>query len=464
MATAAESLAETLARADVERVHGVVGESLNEPSGDRRTSPGRQGGTVVRISSRIAWLLSPLSAVSICLTPAAAQSLASAASPGTAAAESTVVAPGPQYAKRGVWTTFAGRHYRNLWVTPIRVPVLDLEHFAGGLRPLEAHTGSQTKSLRFAGADGRQYQFRSVDKDPTATLAPELRGTAYSRALRDGVSHSFPGAPLIANGLLETAGVLTQPQFLALMPDDPALGDFRSDFKGVMGLIEQRTEASEDDERVAGGVRQVVSPTGLFRRVDAVPKDLVDTRAFLRARLMDIFIGDRDRHRDQFRWAAFGDGRPTIWEPISRDHDEAFVNLDGLALRITAMYYPPLVTFGPPTRRTTGSTGTPARSTGDSSCRWSERHGTRSRPRFRAGSPTRPSTRPCAACLRRCTPSAASASRVCCVLGATGSRARRSGTTTFSRARSRSGPPTPPRWRRSPGPTPTTSMSSSARR
>jgi len=117
---------------------------------------------------------------------------------------------------------FAGRHYRDLWVTPIRVPVLDLERFAGGLRPLQAHSGSQTKSLRFAGADGREYQFRSVDKDPTATLAPELRGTAYSRALRDGVSASFPAAPLVANGLLESAGVLADPQSLALMPDDPS--------------------------------------------------------------------------------------------------------------------------------------------------------------------------------------------------------------------------------------------------
>jgi hypothetical protein len=258
-----------------------------------------------------------------------------------------VVAPGPQYHKSGFWTLFAGRYYRKLWVTPIEVPVLDLEHFAGGLRPLEAHTGSQTKSLRFAGADGRQYQFRSVDKDPTATLAPELRGTAYSRALRDGVSHSFPAAPLVANGLLESAGVLIEPQFLALMPDDPALGQFRSDFKGVMGLIEERTEAPERDERVAGGMRRVISPTALFRKLDASPEDQIDARAFLRARLMDIFMGDRDRHRDQWRWAEFGKGHPTVWEPISRDHDEAFVNLDGLALSITAMYYPPLVKFGP---------------------------------------------------------------------------------------------------------------------
>ena len=61
---------------------------------------------------------------------------------------------------------------------------------------------------------------------------------------------------------------------------------------------------------------------------------------------MDIFMGDRDRHRDQWRWASFEKGKPTLWEPISRDHDEAFVNLDGPVLAVTRLYYPPLVAFG----------------------------------------------------------------------------------------------------------------------
>src|SRR6188508_2642541 len=131
-----------------------------------------------------------------------------------------VVTPGADYAKSGIWTVFAGRHYRDLWTVPIRVPVLNLQRFAGGLTPERAHAGHQTTSLRLSGADGRQYQFRSVDKDPTALLAPELQGTSYARALQDGVSASFPAAPLVANGLLEATGVLVNPQTLAVMPDD----------------------------------------------------------------------------------------------------------------------------------------------------------------------------------------------------------------------------------------------------
>src|SRR3954466_12245586 len=78
-----------------------------------------------------------------------------AAAPATAAdravVDSFVVVPGPTYGKSGLWTVFAGEHYRHLWTTPIRVPVLDCQRFAGGLQPIEEHSGSQTKSLRLRG-------------------------------------------------------------------------------------------------------------------------------------------------------------------------------------------------------------------------------------------------------------------------------------------------------------------------
>ena len=271
--------------------------------------------------------------------------VAQSPAPPTWADSFVVLAPGARYAKGGLYRAIAGQHYRDLWATTIRVPVLKLDRFAGGLTPLRAHSGSQTKSLRLAGGDGREYQFRSVDKDPTASLAPELQGSVVAKARRDGVSASFPAAAVVASALLEAAGVLHADQTLAVMPDDPALGEFQAEFKGVLGMMEERPSEITEDTASAGGPRRVISPTRLFHRLDASPNDRVDARAFLRARLMDILMGDRDRHRDQFRWAASTGGGPTFWQPISRDHDEAFVNLDGLALDVIRLYVPPLVTF-----------------------------------------------------------------------------------------------------------------------
>jgi Omp85 superfamily domain len=261
--------------------------------------------------------------------------------------DTVLVVPGALYAAGSFRRFLLGSHYRNLWTTPIRVPVLDLRTWAGGLEPVRSHVGSQTTSLRFTGRDGRTYQFRSVFKTPAAGLRPDLQGTVIADILQDGASASHPVGALVVEPLLAAAGVLHAPPSLFVMPDDPALGEFRADFAGILGWIEERPDEADDEGRGGFGVAlRVISPDRLYERVDEGPRDQVDVHAFLVARLIDILIGDRDRHRDNWRWALLDDGSPVrFWEPISRDHDEAFVKLDGLALGFARRHYPQLTSF-----------------------------------------------------------------------------------------------------------------------
>jgi len=45
---------------------------------------------------------------------------------------------------------------------------------------------------------------------------------------------------------------------------------------------------------------------------------------------VDIFLGDWDRHSDQWRWARFKEDGKKIWKPIPRDRDQAFCLYDGI--------------------------------------------------------------------------------------------------------------------------------------
>ena len=258
---------------------------------------------------------------------------------------SVVLAPGPQYRRSAFAEGLLGRHYRELWATPIHFRVLDLKRFGGGLTPVSAHAGSQTRSLRFAGGDGRTYQFRSIVKNPLTQLAPELQNSVAAWALLDGASSSHPASLLVASALLEAVGVLHVEQTLVILPDDPALGEYRSEFAGKFGMIEEHPDDKADAASAFAGARLVLNATHMFERLDRGPEDRVDARAFLAARLMDMLMGDRDRHRDQFRWALIDGLGRTRWQPISRDHDEAFVKLDGPILERAASYFPPLITF-----------------------------------------------------------------------------------------------------------------------
>lgn len=276
--------------------------------------------------------------------------LAAAAFPAAAQSgfrDSVTVTPGPTYAKSGIYQLFFGRHYRDLWTTPIRVPVLDLSRFAGGLRPVRRGGGQQTMSLRLQGGDGREYQFRSVDKDPSAALPPDLRETFADRIFQDQISSGHPVGALVVPPILDVAGVLHARPVLVMMPDDPALGEFRSEFANVLGTIEERPRDADDEGARFAGALDVVSTSEFLRAIESRPAIRLDSRAFLKARLIDVFLGDWDRHRDQWRWALVDGAEGRRWLPIPRDRDQAFVRFDGLLLNMIRQQVPQLVNFGP---------------------------------------------------------------------------------------------------------------------
>lgn len=277
-----------------------------------------------------------------------AGALALGASPtrGQSEAPRTVVtAAGAQYRAGFLHRWILGRHYRDLWTTPVEVEVLDLGSYAGGLRPLRTGGGMQTRSLRFEGADGREYAFRSVDKDPSPVLDSLLRETFIDDLVQDGISAAHPYGALVAPPLLEAAGVLHVTPRLMVMPDDAALGQFREEFAGMLGMIEERPDENDGQRSSFVRTRRVIASETLVERLARGPADLVDAHAFLRARLVDVFLGDWDRHRGQWRWATYEDEEPRRWLPVPTDRDQAFSKFDGLATRIVSLYMPQFVRF-----------------------------------------------------------------------------------------------------------------------
>ena len=110
---------------------------------------------------------------------------ADARSQETSGRKTVRIAANPKYKASGFRRVFLGPNYRRLWATPIEVEVLDLGSFAGGLKPTKKGGGKQTKSLRFEGADGREFRVRSVDKDPEAALPAEYRDTFIEWVLNE---------------------------------------------------------------------------------------------------------------------------------------------------------------------------------------------------------------------------------------------------------------------------------------
>jgi hypothetical protein len=260
------------------------------------------------------------------------------------AGDTVEVTAGARYAQGGVHRFLLGGGYRDLWTTPIRVPVLDLSA-AGGLRAVKQGGGMQTRSLTLEARDGREYRFRSLDKDPSRFFAPEQRGSIVTSLWQDQTSAIHPAGALVAARLLEAVGVPHPSPQLVVLPDAPALGEFRAEFAGLLGTFEEHPEEGEDDTPGFAGFRKVVGTDKLFERLNESPGHQVDARVYLTARLLDILLNDFDRHEGQWRWGAAAPEEPARWLPIPRDRDQAFIAYGGALIRLARMRAPKLVDF-----------------------------------------------------------------------------------------------------------------------
>jgi hypothetical protein len=255
--------------------------------------------------------------------------------------ETRTVAPGERYEAGWLSRLVLGEQWRDLWTTPIEVPVLDLKTFDGGLRPRRRGGGLQTTSIHLKSGNERTWVFRSVDKDATGLLDAETRASVLGDIVQDLTSTVYPGAALVVAPLLEAAGVLHATPQLAIMPDDPALGEFRQAFAGMLGLLEQRIEDEVE------GADETSDTLHLFVRLEKSTDDEVDSRNYLRARLVDLLVGDWDRHLDQWRWVGFAEGGKHLWRPIPRDRDQAFSRFGGVIPAVTEYYTKQLASFHP---------------------------------------------------------------------------------------------------------------------
>jgi hypothetical protein len=252
--------------------------------------------------------------------------------------DSATVVPGVEYRAGGLTRFLVGNGYRGLWTDSIRVPVLDLDHFAGGLTPMRVgQSGGQTWSLHVHGADGEEYVLRSVDKH--VKLAPEVSSGVPAWLLRDQISAGFATGALIVAPLLTAARVPHEDPLLRVIPDSPRLGEYRQRFAGLLVWVEHRPR-TDDTAKVA-------KTENMLAAISSKVSERLDSRGYLTARLMDIYVGDWDRGHLQWFWERVGDKHDHLWRAIPHDRDWAFANHDGLLYNFLRPTTPWFVKYEP---------------------------------------------------------------------------------------------------------------------
>jgi len=209
-----------------------------------------------------------------------------------------------------------GTNYRKEWNTPVKAPVLDMAKEKGGLKPVKLGGGKQTRSLHIEDASGEEYKIRSIKKFITSkTLPADLQSEAAEDIVADGVSASYPYAALSVPALSKAAGVPYLPAKLVYIPDAPELGEHRKDFRNLIAYVEYKHPES---------VKKSYDTEEVVKDMKHDHANSIDQQALLRARILDMYVMDFDRHEGQWDWGAVDKGNGKVYFPIPKDRDQAF--------------------------------------------------------------------------------------------------------------------------------------------
>lgn len=240
---------------------------------------------------------------------------------------------GLQYQRGKLHQRLWGSHYRNEWITPIRVKAVLLDTLGGGLVPYGAGGGRQSKTLRLHDSANREYVLRSIDKSFGGALPPIFRNTFVESLINDQASIAHPYAAITIPRLAAAAKIYhTQPQ-IVYIPAQPRLDSFNGAFGNTLYLFEQRPDENWETAPNFGYAPKIIGTEKLQEHLLENSRHRVDQLAFVRARLFDIFIGDWGRHEDQWRWGRFEQDGQYIYQPIPRDRDQTYTRFDGLLLQ-----------------------------------------------------------------------------------------------------------------------------------
>ncbi|TGE14382.1 hypothetical protein [Hymenobacter elongatus] len=247
--------------------------------------------------------------------------------PATATApDSARVTVGRHYQRKGIHTFFWGKHYRHVWAAPVTLPVLDLgTTVPGGLRAGKMGGGFQSISITVLGLQGRQYALRTLDKDPYKTLPKVARKSFLLNIVRDATSAANPFGAFVVPPLAQAAGVLhTNPRAYYVRPDETGLGASGGLFQGKVVMLEEKYEGRENLTPAFGAARDLVDSDKMLKERYANPTHQIDQLAFARARLLDIWLGDWDRHEGQWQWAVYEQANRTLYRAVPKDRDQVF--------------------------------------------------------------------------------------------------------------------------------------------
>ncbi len=252
--------------------------------------------------------------------------------------------------KSNFFQSLWGDHYREVYSTDIKIPIVTLDTLLGGFSIDRRGGGQVTRSLRLVDSTGKRYSLRAMRKSVTQFLQKGVFNDTYleddfddtftEELLADFYTSSYPYAFLVVGGLADAIGVYHANSKVYYMPKHPALGAYNKDFGDEMYFLEERPGKEHKDLASFGKPDDIEGTDDLLKNLRKDEEYQMDEPHYIRTRLFDMILGDWDRHSDQWRWSRFDSKDKKMYRPIPKDRDQVFSNYDGGLLDVIKFIAP----------------------------------------------------------------------------------------------------------------------------
>ncbi|OOQ57985.1 BamA/TamA family outer membrane protein [Mucilaginibacter pedocola] len=258
--------------------------------------------------------------------------------------DSITIAINTKFDKAGkVKRALLGTNYRRVWAQAVRMPIFHITQEKGGLKITGVGGGNQTTSLQMKDSAGREWVLRSANKTTSRDQPKIYKNTLVEALMLDAGSIGHPWSALAVPPMADALGIKHTNPRMVYLPDDPALGKYREQFANAVYLFEEHgpPDASKDykTEKVQD-------------RLEKNNDNKVDQRLILRARILDMIMGDWDRHGGQWKWTKNNDStKAVLYDPTPGDRDKVFYTTGGAIFSVMALAKPNLQAYTDHIRR-----------------------------------------------------------------------------------------------------------------
>ncbi|MHA7059580.1 BamA/TamA family outer membrane protein [Aquimarina sp. M1] len=262
--------------------------------------------------------------------------------------------------KTGFYKFLWGKRYRSYYGKEVTVPVVLLDTLYGGLTVEKKGGGHQSNSLRLIDKNNGEYAMRSLKKEALKFLTHKMKGVSYNsqdyedtfteEIVSDFFTTAHPFMQMVINDLAEEVAVNHSDTKLFYVPKQKSLEAYNEEFGDELYYIERRPSDNQKGYKgynrtnpdAPGKISEFESTTDVLEKLKEDESYTIDQKAYIRARIFDMLIGDWDRHQDQWRWIEYEKNNDDkIFIPVPRDRDNTFSKFDGVAMPIIKMFSPP---------------------------------------------------------------------------------------------------------------------------